>query len=168
MPAPIVAAADADDVRQVELRVAQLGGDHAAEVRVLDRARSGRSRCGAGRSPAGGCLPCWSSTGSGRCRSSPWRSASQPWAIWMPGTAVSIALVVAAVGVAGLGVEGLELARPARHPEQDAGHLPLAQLVGLDRHQVGEAHRRRAPPRPGRSPGGTRGGRARPGRSSPP
>ena len=77
-------------------------------------------------------------------------------------------LGLAAVVVLGLGVEGLELARAARHPEQDAGHLPLAQVVGVDGHQVGEAQARSAPPPPGRSPSGTRGGRARPGRSSRP
>ena len=78
---------------------------------------------------------------------------SQPSAIEMPGTAVSMALVVAAVLGAGLGVEGLELARAAGHPEQDAGHLPLPQLVGLQDHQVGEADRDGPEARqPGRAP----------------
>ena len=85
---------------------------------------------------------------------------SQPSAIEMPGTAVSIALVVAAVLGAGLGVERLELAGPAGHPEQDAGHLPLPQLVGLQGHQVGEADRPTAPRPPAQAdapeePGGS-------------
>ena len=42
----------------------------------------------------------------------------------------------AAVGVAGLGIEGLELARPAAHEQQDAGHALRAQLVGVQRHGV--------------------------------
>ena len=73
---------------------------------------------------------------------------SQPSAIEMPGTDVVDGLRRAAVLGAGLGVEGLELARTAGHPEQDAGHLPLPQLVGLQRHQVGEADRQC--PRPAR------------------
>ena len=76
-------------------------------------------------------------------------------------------LGLAAVLGAGLGVEGLELAGAAGHPEQDAGHLPLAQLGGLEGHPVGEADGYRAPsrpgpPSPGRSSGGSAGGRSRP------
>ena len=64
---------------------------------------------------------------------------SQPSAIEMPGTDVSMAFVSPAVLRAGLGIEGLKLAGPAGHPEQDAGHLPLPQFVGLKHHQIGEA-----------------------------
>ena len=75
-------------------------------------------------------------------------------------------LGLAAVRGARLGVEGLELAGAAGHPEQDAGHLALAQVVGLKGHPVGEAdgnRRRRPRPRPrGRSSGGNAGGRSRP------
>ena len=56
----------------------------------------------------------------------------------------------AAVGVVGLGVEGFELAGPALHPEQDAGHLAAAQLVGMHGQQVGEAE---VQPQPRQRPG---------------
>ena len=48
---------------------------------------------------------------------------------------------------AGLGVEGLELAGAAGHPQQDAGHLPFPQLVGLQHHEIGKADRQRGQPR---------------------
>ena len=53
----------------------------------------------------------------------------------MPGTAVWMALVGAAVGMARLGAEGLELAGPPLHPQQNAGLSLAAQLVGLQRDQ---------------------------------
>ena len=81
-------------------------------------------------------------------------------------------LGLAAVLGAGLGVERLELAGPAGHPEQDAGHLPLPQLVGLEGHQsvklsgiAAEARRRRTQ---ADASAGNRGGRRPPRRSSPP
>ena len=40
--------------------------------------------------------------------------------ITMPGTAVSMALNSPPLGMAGLGIEGVDLARAAGHPEQDA------------------------------------------------
>jgi hypothetical protein len=43
--------------------------------------------------------------------------------------------------VIGLGIEGLELAGPTLHPENDAGHAAASQLAGLDRHQVRPAQR---------------------------
>ena len=64
---------------------------------------------------------------------------SQPSAIEMPGTAVRDGVGLAAVCGARLGIEGLELAGAAGHPEQDARHLPLAEIVGVKGHPVGEA-----------------------------
>ena len=67
----------------------------------------------------------------------------QPSAIEIEGTAVAMALVSPPWFGAGFGIEGFELAGPAGHPEQDARHLPLAQIGGMEGHPIGEADRYR-------------------------
>ena len=122
-------------------------GDHAAEAGVLGQLRRKQQRCGAGKRPAGGCLPCWSSTGSRQRPSSPWRRWGSGRRSGSRRTAVAIALV-SPVPVSSR-VPGVELAWPAPHPEQDAGHLPLPKLIGMDGHQLGEARLAKpAEPRP--------------------
>ncbi len=156
------AVADRDHVRQVELRVAQLGGDVAAEVRVLDRARGHVAGVQVVRRP----LVVAFLVGHGPDQGDLVHDLGRLVPALRNGDARHgglDGLGFGPVGVVGLGVEGLHLARPARHPQQDAGHLPLAKLLGMHGHQVAEAqspgaHRAQAqrlqepadPSRPGR------------------
>ncbi len=132
--------ADADDVRQVEVALAELAGHRAADVRVLERRR--RHIAGVelvrrtlmvpflvGHGPHQGDLvhdlgrmvPALRDRDAGDGRRD------------RPG--------FPAVLGSWLGVEGLELARSAGHPEQDARHLPLPDVGGMEGHPVGEAQR---------------------------
>ncbi len=63
----------------------------------------------------------------------------QPSAIEMRGNGRRDGLGLAAVLGAGLGVERFELAGAAGHPEQDARHLALAQIGGVECHPIREA-----------------------------
>ena len=141
-PAPIGRAADADDVRQVELALAQLAGHGAADVRVLDRGR----RHVAGVELVGRALVVAFLVGHRPHQGDVLHDLGRlvpALGDRDPGNGRGDRLGLAAVLGARLGVERLELARAAGHPEQDAGHLPLAQLGGLERHPVGEAQRDR-------------------------
>ena len=167
--------ADADDVRQVELALAELGRDRAADVRVLE----GRRRHVAGVELVGRALMVALLVGHRPHQGDllhdlggllPALGDRDPRDGRLDG------LGLAAVLGAGLGIEGLELAGAAGHPEQDAGHLPLPQLVGLEDHQVGEADGTARRPEAGEEPAAPEAdrpqevaaARPRPRRSSPP
>ena len=140
------AAADRDDVRQVELGVAQLAGHHAAEARVLHRAGGGV----AGVHLVGGPLVVAFLAGHRPDQGDfahHLRGLLPPRGDLDAGDGGVDGLDLAAGLGARLGVEGLHLAGAAGHPQEDDGHVALAQVVGVDGHQVGEAQ----PGHPGRA-----------------
>ena len=131
-------SADADDVGQVELAFAQLADHGAAEVRVLDRGR----RYIAGVELVGRSLVVSLLVGHRPHQCDVFHDLGRVVPALgdrNPGNGRRDGLGLAAVLGAGLGIERFELAGAAGHPEQDARHLALAQIGGMERHPVGES-----------------------------
>ena len=143
--------ADAHDVRQVELALAELGRDRAADVRVLE----GRGRDVARVKLVRRALMIAFLVGHRSHERDLLHDPGGPLPTLGdrdPRDGRIDGFRLAAMLGAGLGIEGLELAGAAGHPEQDAGHLPLPQLLGLQDHQVREAEREPGDRRPAPSP----------------
>src|SRR5262249_13390341 len=132
------AAADADEVRQVEVLRPQLGGDEGAERGVLETAR----RDVAGVQLIGGPLVLALAVGHGPDKSDVLHRLRDVGPVLGDLNAADGGvnrLGWSANARARLGIECLELARAAAHEHQDARHAALAQLLRVQGHGVLEA-----------------------------